>query len=711
MADEAALRKMSAVFRRAMRGESKEGSEAAEMRANRRIVKKKAAGETGRGGISTGFATARPRDPLFYWRQNNLPFQFDDPQQMAKMRAYCRLVYISHPIVGSCVDIYSKYPLLGMKLSCKDERLTEFYSDHFLGREGLNYGHFLKQVGREYWTTGEAWPLGTFNESLGIWDSEELLNPDDVEVQQSPFLREPRFLIRLPQAMRELIRTRQPAWEYAKLMEAYPELSYYADDNMLMPVSNILLRQIKHEADTFNVRGVPLLYRGMRPIMQEEMLNAAVDSIADRLYTPIILAKLGASASDLGTQVPWIPSQDDLADFEEAVDTALAADFRIIMSHFGVDMEAVLGKEDMPDLSGEFERLEGRILQVFGLSKTMLAGASSGETYAADALNRDLVSQMLTDYQDVLRAHYEQRAYVVAEAQEHFDYEERNGKRYVKMEEVLEIDEETGEERIVEQPKLLIPDLHFKTMSLQDESQQTEFFEALRAAGVPISMRTRLHNASIDFDDEIEKSRDEAVELAVAEQETRKATYIALRDKGLPIPQDLRKDFDPRALPENEDPMQGPADPSRIPILGMDPVGTTPTLAPTQQDLMAMPPAGGVAAPGEEAEPVDEDQGQRPEESDEQREGMPKPAKLNQARLFKGAARMRRVADENNPREKVAPKPPEDGEEALPVQVPQAVLDQKPLGFYGGPRHVGMRRHLQAVDIDGDTQDEERDSA
>ncbi|PPS89445.1 hypothetical protein [Streptomyces sp. MH60] len=685
-----------------------ESGEEAEMRKNRRVSRKVAAG--GGGGVgsnpSVSFATVRPRDPLFYWRQNNLPFQFDDPEQMAKMRAYCRLLYISHPIVGSCVDIYSKYPLLGLKMSCKDDRLTEFYTDHFLSKDGLDYRKFLIDLGREYWTVGEAWPLGTFNEDLGVWDDEELLNPDDVEVQPSPFLREPRFLIRLPSTMRELIRTRQPAWEYEKLVQAYPELTYYADDNARMPVSNTLLRQMKFEADTFNKRGVPLLYRAMRSLMQEEMLNAAVDSIADRLYTPLIHAKLGASAADLGTQVPWIPTLDDLADFEEAVDAALAGDFRIIMTHFAVEMESVLGKEDIPDLSPDFERIEGRVLQTFGLSKTMLAGASSGETYAADALNRDLVTQMLTNYQEMISAHYRERALVVAEAQEHFDYEERGGKRYVKMEEVYEIDEESGEGRIVEQPKLLIPDLKFRTMSLQDEAAQNEFFEALREAGVPISMKTRLHNVAIDFDDEIEKSREEAVELAVQEQETRKAIYVALRDKGLPIPDDLKKDFEARALPEAQDPNQVPTAPLRIPLLGMDPVTSQPTLAPTMQDLQSTPANGGVVEPGSVPEPVDAD-GQRPPESDEQREDMPKqsslspyaqrPAPDEPTGLFQRHERIRSLANAHKPKVLV-PVAEEDAE------IPEAIQRKEAVGLYQGPRHLGMRRHLQEEEINEELQ-------
>lgn len=653
--------------------------EAAQMKANRRVAMKK----TGAATPATAFATGRPRDPLFYWKQNNLPYEVDDETQLRQLRMYCRLLYQTHPVIASCIDIYTKYPLLGMELRCKDEQITQFYEDLFFTEDGLNYDEFLLDVGREYWTVGEAWPFATFNESLGIWDDEELLNPDDVSVQRSAFLKEPRFLIRLPETIREIMQKRSPAWEYEKLMQVYPELSQYGGADDMMPVSNILLRQMKFKADTFSKRGIPILMRAMRAVMQEEMLNAAQDAIADRLYTPLVLVKLGASATDLGTEVPWIPTPDDLEEFMESLDAALAADFRALVHNFAVTMEPVFGRENMPDMTPDFERLEDRILQSFGMSKTMLNGASSGETYAADALNRDLVSQLLTTYQDMIKRHFHQRALVVAEAQEHYDYDERNGKRFVKMEEILEIDEETGEERIVEQPKLLVPELVMQTMSLSDESAEREFFEALRAAGVPISMKTRLMASGIDFEDEVERTQDEQVQLAIAEQETRKKIYQGLKDKGLPIPADMKIDFQPAA--EQAQPPAMPMPPMRAPMLGTDDITPTPNLAPTQMDLMADEPAGGVPMPGMDAQPVDGSEtggeapaegAQRPPESDEQRGGMPKPAAL-----FRQSERTRKLARElYRPREK-------------PDDVPLSEWD--PIGKFSQPKVVGVRRHIE----------------
>lgn len=654
-----------------------------QMAANRR-VNQKVANAQSRGGADLGFATGRPRDPLFYWRQNNLPYDFNKADELSKIRQFLRLLYITHPVLASCVDIFSKYPILGLEITSKDEKITEFYTELFLSPDRLNYEQFLIDLGREYWLVGEAFPFATFNESLGIWEEEELLNPDKVEVHKSPFMREPSFFIGLPDSIQQILETRQPVWEYNRLVQAYPKLINYSREESRMPVSNVLLKQLKFKGDTFNVRGIPLSMRAMRSIIQEEMLNSAMDAIADRLYTPLILVRLGASASDLGTQEPWVPTPQDNANFREALDTALAGDFRAIISHFATDIESVFGREQMPDLTADFDRLEERILQSFGLSKTLLSGASAGETYAADALNKDLVTQLLTTYQNILRQHFRQRAAVVAEAHEHYDYEVRNGKRYVKMEEVLEVDEETGEERIINRPKLLIPELRFRSMSLKDEESEQQFLEQLRSAGVPISMDTRLRNLDIRWQDEAEKLRKEQVALTVAEMETQKEKYKALNHAGLPIPDELRILFEPRAQQKGDDMEYGQA--NRYPTMGTNPdqmAQMVPNLAPNPVSDSMTPlddPTGqtnpALGNPDDALDEMTDGVDQRQPESDEMKAGMP-----SQAALHRSTARIRQVAGSK-------PKPPGPSDQFVP------------------PLHIGARKHLD-IDFDQPIEEEQ----
>jgi hypothetical protein len=679
-----------------------EDSVATEMRRNRRLSMRKKAtlqADTGFGGgmgdaANLSFAMGRPRDPMFYWRQNNLPFDISKDEEMAKLREFCRLLYLTHPVIASCIDIYSKYPLQGMSIKCKDNQLKEFHEDLFFDQ--LDYRNFLVNVSREKWMVGEAFPLGTFNEVLGVWESEELLHPNDVFVERSPISRDPRFLIRLPEALRDVLSKRQPVWEYNQLIENYPELVAYAGDNSRMPVSNMLLKQIKFDADTFHKRGIPIIMRAFRAVLQEEMLNTAQDAIADRLYTPLILAKLGASATDLGTEVPWIPTPDDLEDFRESFDDAMAGDFRVMVHNFATTIESVFGREEMPDLSNDFDRLEDRILQTFGLSRTMLQGAEAGETYAADALNRDVVTELMTHHQRQLKDFFYDRARIVAEAREDFDYDVRNGKRYVKMEEVLEVDEETGEEKIVQQPKLLVPELEFDTLNLADEQQERQFMEALTATGVPIPMDRRILGTGLDFEEMIEKKKQEQIRLAVAEQETRKETYEALRDAGLPIEDDLRKDFEPKALNTDE-----PGEDAVIPTLGNQDQAT-PALAPTEDDLanntddQTGPQDGAQVIPMPvPTDAVPEPGSSRPPESDEARATMPKPAKkIAKVAGFKykygqikAVTKERFVTPDNSIEDLVD----ENGEV---IKQPQ---NYRPHGLYGNPRHVGMRRYVEVA--------------
>lgn len=609
------------------------GSDVArEMRRNRMAKQANA----GMGG-QVNFATQRSHDPMFYWKQSNIPYDYEKETELLKLRRYAKLIYLTHPVIAACIDVYSQWPLTGLHFECKDPEIQDFYSELFLN--DLNYEEYLPHVAQSYWAEGEAFPMGQFNDLLGIWEDDELINPEDVNVIESPFLKEPRFEMRVPAEIRKIISERSPEWEYRQLIRAYPEMVRFAQTEEFMPVSNVLMKHLAFKPDKFFHRGIPIIMRAFRYIYQEEMLNAALDSLASRMYTPLILVRLGASASDMGTDVAWVPTSDDLQNFEMALDTALAADFRVLTSHFATQVDQVFGKEAMPNFTEDFDRLMDRQLLCFGLSRTLLMGASSGETYAADALNRDLVSTLLTRLQRMMARFVRSRMEVVAEAQGHYDYELRGGKPYPIMEEKLII-EDDGSKRIVESPRLLVPDVKFNVLNLTDEQSRRGFIEQLRQTGVPISDRTRLVNLNIDLEDEYEVIRDEQVRLAVETQETRKETYLELLKAGLPIPQDLKDDFEAKVINADdveqaqmtEDPMaqqmaqqmaeQGVPLPNEM----LQPSPDAAYLPNPEDEALASPDApAGTPPQADLLQGLMMGLSTRPPESDEQRKNMPKP--------------------------------------------------------------------------------------
>jgi hypothetical protein len=621
-----------------------------EMRLNRMANMQKT-GVIGGGynGSGVSFATARPRDPMFYWRESNLPFEYTRDEEIIRLRQYARLVYLTDPVMASCIDVYSYWPLTGMHVEHKDQLIQDFYEELFFDENsGLNYEEFLPELLHEYWLAGEAFPLGHFNELLGIWEYDELINADDVKVVNSPFMREPRFEIKVPEDIRKIVVEREPKWEFAKLVQAYPEFLRLAQTEEFMPVSNDLMSQVAFKADKFHPRGLPIMMRAFRSLYQQEMLNAAMDSIASRLYTPLVLVRLGASAQDTGTDTAWVPTAQQLEEFQESLDIALAADFRVLTSHFATQVDLVFGREAMPDFGPDFDRLMDQKLLAFGLSRTMLMGASSGETYAADALNRDVVTQMLTRAQRHARRHFAKRVQLVAKAQEHYETEKQGGRSKIVYQEVLVVDPD-GSRRIERKPKLMTPKLVLDVLNLHDEQAERSFIEALVAQGIPISARTRLRGTEIDLDEELDKVKEEQVNRAVAAQETRRDLYLELQEKRLPIEEDLLEDFQP--VPE-----QPPAPPMIDPMTGMPipqagvpgpgeggsagqgtplpspgvPLADTTALQPLTPEMAQQSPpvpsgqAGQapVATPGPQIlVPM---QSQRPPESDEQRKRMPK---------------------------------------------------------------------------------------
>ena len=537
----------------------------------------------------------------------------DEFEALRKTRALSREYYRSHNLVPLCIDIYSRYPVTGAEIVCKDDALTEFYSELFFNQ--LDYDEFMIDLSREFWTVGEATSLGSFNEALGVWDNEEILNPDDLEVVQGPFDRDPRVKIGVPAYLRKIIESKEPAYEYKRLAESFPELITSVEKDEKLDVSPILISRMVNRNSPWDLYGTPHIMRGFTQLMLEESLNVAQDSVASRLYSPFLLATAGLSASDVGdNQGPWIPSQEDLDGISDQIQAALAGDFRLLVHHMGLRLESVFGRESMPRFDQDYQRIERKLLQIWGIGESLISGSSNG-AYASSALNRELVTQLMATHQNKLKRHFRRRAELVAEAQEHFDYELSGGVRTPIYEEVYEIDEETGEEYVRKRPKLLIPEIKFKTLNLRDEATERDFMRELKNAGVPVSDRTLAVNIPIDFDDEQEKVVYEKVRKVVAEEEYKERVREVLTAKGLPIPEEFAPPAQvgpPPGQEEGEDKGE-----QAEPATDITDPPPTPNIAPVEESPADAAP-GGESSTG--TEQVTRNQiSQRPEISDEMR--------------------------------------------------------------------------------------------
>jgi hypothetical protein len=79
---------------------------------------------------------------------------------------------------------------------------------------------------------------------LGVWEREELINPEDVVIENFPILGSQQLKLAPPDYLKRLAQTKNPAKEYRLLDANYPELIPYLLKGEHIPVSGVLMRQV-----------------------------------------------------------------------------------------------------------------------------------------------------------------------------------------------------------------------------------------------------------------------------------------------------------------------------------------------------------------------------------------------------------------------------------------------------------------------------------
>ena len=611
-------------------------------------------------------AMPKIRQPFSSLEDKGLPFNVQDPKELTELRRWCRLWYTTHDLVPLLIDIYSKFPVVGLEFQSTDKKIQEFYEQMFM--QDLNYGEFLSEgLGREYFTVGEVTSLAHFNESLGIWSSEEILNPDMVRVSKSLFVQEERVQLMVKELVENLrsgpngggeseetpSERMERTWEYQQLVKHYPEIVKAAAQDDGLDISDALVSRLVNKAAFWDLRGTPHLLRSFRTLMMEESLNAAQDAVADRLYAPLILATMGIE--NMGDGEPWIPDQGELDDLRDDMQNALAADFKLLVHNFGVNVQSVFGREAVPRFDQDYDRIDAKLLQAWGIGQALIAGGSgAGGTYASSALNREVCEQLMLTFQKKVLRHMQKRAEVIAEAQEHYDYELKGGLRVPIYREIVQYNEETGEEEIVRVPKLLLPEIKFATLNLRDEAQERQFIAQLKSMGVPVSDGTLAVNIPIEFSRELEMQAEETVSKGLAKAQAMAKLQTLCDSQGIPYPDDLVAALSAtlqlrQGLAQTEM-VEGQAEMQEQQIKQMSPagqMGLLPGVSPPppeeeggQQKAAATGPhgegpkssgPGGVEDASETVTELPRNR-QRPVESDEQRGAMPKGAKVSTLR-------------------------------------------------------------------------------
>ena len=446
---------------------------------------------------------------------------------------YCRLFYKTHPVIGACIDVYSTFPVAGVHIDDEDSSLKQFYSELFL--DDLNYEQFMKDLGREYWTTGNAFPFANWDKDLGIFTTEELLDCTDIEIHRIPFAKSNIYELIPSEYMKTLARGSE--YDSNVFRSEFPEMVDCINRSKNIPVSNDVLSHLARKDRQSDCFGTPVMLRAWNTLKLEDRMHSAMQAIADRLYAPLIMFKMGTLIGDQ----PWVPDAGTMDKFRQKLDIALSSDFRAIVTHFAITAEEVIKTGSMSAFKGDADMYDEKLFMCFGLSSSILKGGNqTGATnYASSALQMELCSQYLATYQTNLVNHYNRRAKFVAEANGHYETEKQGDIRKIVYEQRKVYNEETEEFEIKDVPKLHYPKIEMETINFRDDEKIREFKRQLRQDGVPISNEELVVGIDIDLKASAEKLKQEQINTTVLEMEKNTALLEIALAKGLIVPPEV----------------------------------------------------------------------------------------------------------------------------------------------------------------------------
>lgn len=227
------------------------------------------------GGVSMGGNTfhtnQRPYDPAF-----ESPDRQMYPVHRILSNRYSRMFYKLDPVIGTAVDLRSElmwgnFTLSGEGVDGEVKNTLEYMVEETKLRTMLPY------LNREYDVVGEVAPHLFFDDAKGIWTHLTLLNPDQLEIIDAPFIRMEPIAEFVPDdrlyevltsnnVLLRQVRDTMPAELVSRLMSR--------QNIPLLPTNFTFIPRKLHPYD---VRGTSIISRMWRILMYEDaVFNASI---------------------------------------------------------------------------------------------------------------------------------------------------------------------------------------------------------------------------------------------------------------------------------------------------------------------------------------------------------------------------------------------------------------------------------------------------
>lgn len=453
------------------------------------LLKKEASNDSISGSLNLGGSSNTVNmgpnlySPLFLTANMQLP------RDRINANAWNRAYYETNPIVRNAINLHATYPISKINIKCKHKKIEEFY---LAMAERIDLTSVVQNVALELWKLGEAFPYATLDPHTNMWDNVYLHNPDYISVKSTPIPGVSLISLQPDPELKKVVHATDPI--SAKLREKLePRIIDHVIKNEYIPLDEFNITHLKFVSSSYDVRGTSIITSVWKDLVLWDKFREAKLAQADSMVNPLTLVKVGSSTPD-----GHYPRAEDLSSMREAFEMAqYDHDFKIF-THPDVTVERIGYSGGVLDITGDLTFITDNLFMGLMTPKSILT--QEGATYASASVALDVMRQRYENFRTMISNWLVKKIFAPIAELNNF-YDRTDGKKH-----------------------LILPEIEWNRLTLYDMDTYIQHLmdllgKAPTDAPTGVSMTTMYRSLGLDYTDELNNQKKEAIQMAILKKE------------------------------------------------------------------------------------------------------------------------------------------------------------------------------------------------
>jgi len=328
--------------------------------------------------LAADIETANPaiRSPLLNQSNFYMPESDSSTGEPNRLLNQWILYYYKwNALCGNLISMHSELPLSRFALrGVDDPQILSFYEDMV---ESAELHLKMVELLRQYFMFGEVIPFAFWSDNYNCFTDLTFLDPNYVYVKGHYLLHseegdDVEFYELEPDPL--LINLVKSDDYVNQTLKAYLNDDFIAavQQNKRLLLSNFSTYMIRNRARWSDLRGTAILLRALKSLLYGDKLRESQYSVADGHVNPKWIWKLGING-DLSSG-GYMPTSEDLADFRDLLVEANNDPIFTIITHHGVNVDAVGLNGKLLPLKQEYDQIEKDVMIALFSNAAMTTG-------------------------------------------------------------------------------------------------------------------------------------------------------------------------------------------------------------------------------------------------------------------------------------------------------------------------------------------------